>query len=146
MEANKPIYVSSSDEAVEAIGTPGQENPPIGFAASSKLHKNESNGWALAAVNLLPNTGVPQINTIYMVEGSEHSAAAKLLIRFILGGADGTSEGYEPFNTLGGWPVRDDIEAVEGSTPLDELNVAEFDPMGIYEVINDVYDFWTMLP
>lgn len=146
LKENKPIYVSSSDEAAEAIGTPGQENPPIGFAASSKLRKNESNGWALAAVNLLPNTGVPQINTIYMVEGSEHSAAAKLLIRFILGGANGTSEGYEPFNTLGGWPVRDDIEAVEGSTPLDELNVAEFDPMGIYEVINDVYDFWTMLP
>lgn len=146
LKENKPIYVSSSDEAAEAIGTPGQENPPIGFAASSKLRKNESNGWALAPVNLLPNTGVPQINTIYMVEGSEHSAAAKLLIRFILGGADGTSEGYEPFNTLGGWPVRDDIEPIEGSTPLDELNVAEFDPMGIYEVINDVYDFWTMLP
>lgn len=146
LKANDPVYTSSSDEAAEAIGTPGQTNPPIGFAASSKMRKNESNGWVLESVNLLPNTGVPQINNIYMVEGSENTAAAKLLIRFILGGADGTSEGYDPFNTLGGWPVRDDIEAVEGSTPLSDLNVATFNPMEIYPIVNDVYDFWTILP
>lgn len=146
LKANEPVYTTSSDEVAEAIGTPGQTNPPIGFAASSKLRKNESNGWVLEPANLLPNTGVPQINTIYVVEGAEHPNAAKLLIRYILGGADGTSKGYEPFNTLGGWPVRDDIEAVDGSVPLSELNVADFNPMEIYNIVNDVYDFWTMLP
>ncbi|OON98319.1 MAG: hypothetical protein ATN35_05500 [Epulopiscium sp. Nele67-Bin004] len=146
LKANDLVYTTSSDEASEAIGTRGQTNPPIGFAASSKMRKNESNDWVLEPVNVLPNTGVPQINGLYMVEGSEHTAAAKLLIRFIMGGDDGTSEGYEPFNTLGGWPVRDDIQPVDGVLPLSELNLGTYDPMATYDVINDVYDFWLMLP
>ena len=70
-------------------------------------------------MNLYPTTGIPAINTLYVVEGCEHPAAAKLLIRFMMGGIDGDTSGYEPFNTLGGWPVRDDIEPAEGSVPYE---------------------------
>lgn len=139
---NAPVFTSSSDEAAEAVGTRGQANPPIGFAASSKVRKNEDSDWVLAPVNLTPNTGIPAINTLYAVEGAKHSSAAKLLIRFMMGGTDGTETGYSHFNTLGGWPVRDDIVAAEGSTPYSEVNVAEFDPLQIYETIGDVTDFW----
>lgn len=142
---NEPIFTSSSDEIAEAVGTKGQTNPPIGFCASSKLRKNIDNDWCLAPVNLYPTTGIPAINTLYIVEGCEHPNAAKLLIRFMLGGTDGDTSGYEPFNTLGGWPVRDDIEPAEGSTPYDELNVSAFDPVAIYDNINAVRDFWTLL-
>ena len=72
-------------------------------------------------------------------------AAAKLLIRFMMGGIDGDTSGYAPFNTLGGWPVRDDIEPAEGSTPYSELNVSPFDPDEIYVTYNTVRDFWQML-
>ena len=95
---NEPIYTSSSDEIAEAVGTPGQSDPPVGFSASSKLRKNEDNGWVLAPVNLYPTTGIPAINTLYVVEGCEHPAAAKLLIRFMMGGIDGDTSGYEPFH------------------------------------------------
>ena len=142
---NEPIYTSSSDEIAESVGTPGQENPPVGFCASSKLRKNEDNGWVLAPVNLYPTTGIPAINTLYVVEGCAHPAAAKLLIRFMMGGIDGDTSGYEPFNTLGGWPVRDDIEPAEGSTPYSELNVSPFDPDTIYVEYNNVRDFWQLL-
>ena len=142
---NEPIYTSSSDEIAEAVGTPGQSDPPVGFSASSKLRKNEDNGWVLAPVNLYPTTGIPAINTLYVVEGCEHPAAAKLLIRFMMGGIDGDTSGYAPFNTLGGWPVRDDIEPAEGSTPYSELNVSPFDPDEIYVTYNTVRDFWQML-
>lgn len=142
---NEPIFTSSSDEIAEAVGTRGQTNPPIGFCASSKLRKNIDNDWCLAPINLYPTTGIPAINTLYIVEGCEHPNAAKLLIRFMLGGTDGDTSGYEPFNTLGGWPVRDDIEPAEGSTPYDELNVSAFDPVAIYDNINAVRDFWTLL-
>ena len=142
---NEPIYTSSSDEIAEAVGTPGQSDPPVGFSASSKLRKNEDNGWVLAPVNLYPTTGIPAINTLYVVEGCQHPAAAKLLIRFMMGGIDGDTSGYEPFNTLGGWPVRDDIEPAEGSTPYSELNVSPFDPDQIYVEYNTVRDFWQML-
>lgn len=142
---NKPTYTSSSDEIAESVGTPGQSDPPVGFSASSKLRKNEDNGWVLAPVNLYPTTGIPAINTLYVVEGCEHPAAAKLLIRFMMGGIDGDTSGYEPFNTLGGWPVRDDIEPAEGSVPYEEMNVSPFDPDEIYVNYNAVRDFWQML-
>ena len=79
------------------------------------------------------------------MEGCEHPAAAKLLIRFMMGGIDGDTSGYKPFNTLGGWPVRDDIEPTEGSTPFSEINVAPFDANEIYMNYNTVRDFWQMM-
>ena len=145
LAANEPIYAASSDETAEAIGARGQTNPPIGFSASSKVRKNKDNDWCLVPINLYPTIGIPAINTLYVVEGCEHPAAAKLLIRFMLGGIDGDTSGYEPFNTLGGWPVRDDIAPAEGSTPYDELYTSDFDPDAIYQTINDVRDFWTLL-
>ena len=145
LHANEPIFTASSDEIAEAVGTPGQKDPPVGFCASSKLRKAEDNGWVFAPVNLEPDTGIPAVNTLYIVEGCEHPAAAKLLVRFMMGGIDGDTSGYKPFNTLGGWPVRDDIEPAKGSTPYSEINVAPFDANEIYVNYNTVRDFWQML-
>ena len=145
LHANEPIFFDSSDACVEAVGTPGQIDPPIGFGASSKLRKAEENGWVIDAINLTPNTGIPAVNTLYVVEGCEHPAAAKLLIRFMMGGIDGDTSGYQPFNTFGGWPVRDDIAQSEGAMPYSEVNVADFDADEIYYNYNIVRDFWQML-
>lgn len=145
LHANEPIFFDSSDACVEAVGTPGQADPPIGFGASSKLRKAEENGWVIDAINLVPNTGIPAVNTLYVVEGCEHPAAAKLLIRFMMGGIDGDTSGYAPFNTFGGWPVRDDINPPEGAMPYSEVNVAHFDADEIYVNYNTVRDFWQML-
>lgn len=145
LHANSPIFTSSSDEIAESVGTRGQTNPPIGFCASSKIRKNKDNDWCLAPINLVPTTGIPAINTLYIVEGCEHPSAAKLLVRFMMGGMDGDTSGYKPFNTLGGWPVRDDLEPAEGSTPFNELHVSDFDPSEIYVNINTVRDFWQLL-
>lgn len=145
LHANEPIYCASSDACAEAVGIPGQTNPPIGFSASSKLRKAEENGWVLAPINLTPNTGIPATNTLYIVEGCEHPAGAKLLVRFMMGGIDGDTSGYQPFNTLGGWPVRDDITPAEGAVPLSEVNVADFNAEEIYVNYNYVRDFWQML-
>lgn len=145
LHANNPIFTASSDEIAESVGTPGQADPPVGFCASSKLRKAADNGWMFAPVNLEPDTGIPAINTLYIVEGSDHPSAAKLLVRFMMGGIDGDTGGYKPFNTLGGWPVRDDLAAAEGSTPFEEINVAPFDATEIYYNYNIVRDFWQQL-
>ncbi len=142
---NKPIYTSSGEEIAESVGTKGQANPPIGFSSSSKLRKNKDNDWALAPINLYPTVGMPAVNTVYVVGECKHPNAAKLFLRFMMGGDDGTSAGYKEFNTLGGWPVRDDIQPVEGSMPLSELNTAAYKPTEIYNHINSVRDFWTLL-
>ena len=145
LHANNPIFTASSDEIAESVGTPGQSDPPVGFCASSKLRKAEENGWLFAPVNLEPDTGIPAVNTLYIVEGSDHPSAAKLLVRFMMGGVDGDIGGYKPFNTLGGWPVRDDLAPAEGSTPFEEINVAPFDATEIYYNYNTVRDFWQQL-
>ena len=75
----------------------------------------------------------------------QHPNAAKLLVRFIMGGMDGDTSGNDPFNTLGGWPVRDDITPAEGSIPLEEWNLLQVDTSDIYYNINNVRDFWTLL-
>lgn len=140
---NDPIFTASSDEVVEGVGTRGQTMPPIGFASSTKLRKNADNDWCLVPVNLEPTVGIPQINSLYVVNNCQHPNAAKLLIRFMMGGIDGDTSGNDPFNTLGGWPVRDDIEAAAGSVPLEEWNLANVDTEEIYYNINKVRDFWT---
>lgn len=142
---NEPVYTASSDEVAESVGTPGQTDPPVGFCASSKLRKAEENGWLFAPVNLEPDTGIPAVNTLYIVDKTPHPSGAKLLVRFMMGGVDGDISGYSPFNTLGGWPVRDDIEPAEGSTPYSEINVAPFDAEEIYYAYNTVRDFWQKL-
>jgi|GEM_PF-43400 len=145
LRANNPVYTASSDEAAQAVGTPGQTDPPIGFSASSKLRKAVDNGWKLNSVNLYPTNGIPAINTLYIVQGCKHPAGAKLFIRFMMGDTDGDLSGYKQFNTLGGWPVRDDIKAAEGSTPLSEMHISPFDPDQIYDNFNKVRDFWQAL-
>lgn len=144
LRENEPIFVASSDESAEAVGAPGQTNPPVGFTASSKYRKAKDNGWVFAPVNLEPDTGIPAVNTLYIVEGCEHPAAAKLLVRFMMGGVDGDTSGYAPFNTVGGWPVRDDIEGKDEHT-LAEINVAAFNATEIYYNYNAVRDFWQQL-
>jgi iron(III) transport system substrate-binding protein len=144
--ANDIIYISSSDEICESVGTPGQRNPPpVGFAASSKLRKNESDGWVLEPINISPSTGIDNLNNLYIVNECPHPNAAKLLLRWMLGEADGSGDGFKPFNTLGGWPIRDDVQPVEGSTPLSELKVWTADPGFIYANSDDLLDFWIAL-
>ena len=135
---NEPIFTSSSDDVVEGVGTRGQSTPPIGFASSTKLRKNKDNDWCLVPVNLEPTVGIPQINSLYVVDNCQHPNAAKLLIRFMMGGIDGDTSGNDPFNTLGGWPVRDDIEPAAGSVPLDEWNLIHVSTEDIYYNINKV--------
>ncbi len=80
-----------------------------------------------------------------VVNNCQHPNAAKLLIRFMMGGTDGDTSGNDPFNTLGGWPVRDDIEPAEGSVPLEDWNLIHVSTEDIYYNINKVRDFWTTL-
>lgn len=100
----------------------------------------------------MPRSGKPRADHWYPAD--QHpvrcrrvraSECCQALVRFMMGGADGDVSGYKYFNTLGGWPVRDDIEPAEGSTPYSELHVSDFNVTDIYENINPVRDFWTLL-
>lgn len=141
--ANDLVFMSSSSEMVEAVGTRGQTNPPIAYASSSKMRERVEKDFAIQVVSdVLPHTGIPALNTVYIVNEAPHPNGAKLLIRWLLGEADGKGEGFVPFNTIGGWPIRDDVQPVEGAVPLSEVNIQSFDANAIYHKIQEVSDFW----
>lgn len=139
---NGLIYYGSSEEVANAIGTAGQQNAPIGFCSSTKYRKAADNGWKMAPVNLYPDTGIPGVDGLYVVEGCEHPAAAKLLARFMMGGVDGDLSGINPFLTVGSFPIRSDMTAPEGYISLEDMNLADFDAEAIYYNFPIVMDFW----
>lgn len=143
LAANKPVYIHSSDEIVQNVGTPDQADPPVGYASSSKMRQVKDKGYTMNVMTkILPTTGIPAQNNLYIANECQHPYAAKLLLRWMLGEADGKGEGFKPFNTLGGWPVRDDVELAKGSTPLKDIPLWPDDPEYIYQHISEMNDFW----
>ncbi len=139
---NDPVFMSSSDEVCESVAGTGVTEKKLGYGASSKVRKNADNGWSLVPINILPSTGIPNLNNLYIVNECPHPNAAKLLVRWMVGEADGTGEGFNPFNTLGGWSVRNNVPDKEGNTPLTDLNVWPADVMFIYDHLQDMQDFF----
>ncbi|MDR1211447.1 MAG: ABC transporter substrate-binding protein [Spirochaetaceae bacterium] len=143
---NDIVFESSSDSVCIAVGTPGQKGPGmLGWGASSKLRKNESDGWVLAPINMTPGTSLHNQNNLYVVTNAAHPNAAKLFIRWMLGETDGKGPGFSPFNTLGGWSVRDDVIPAEGNPLLGDVLTLEADPAWLYQNVPEIQDFWTAL-
>ena len=138
---NDVIFAASSDEVCESVAGAGVTEKKLGYGASSKVRKNKDNGWTLVPINIRPSTGIPNPNNLYIVDEAPHPNAAKLLVRWMVGEADGKGKGFDPFNTLGGWSVRDNVTLAEGSTPMNELKVWDFDCMFVYENIPEMEDF-----
>jgi iron(III) transport system substrate-binding protein len=146
LAGNDIVYFGSNDEVCEAAGIPGQKPPTmVGYAASSKLRKNITDGWVMAPANISPANSLTNTNNLYIVNECPHPAAAKLLLRFMMGESDGTADGYKPFNVLGAWPVRDDIEPEAGSQPLNEILLWNGDPVYLYKNLPEIRDFWLSL-
>jgi iron(III) transport system substrate-binding protein len=130
-----------SNEVVIGVATPGQKEKKLGFSFSSKLRMNTNNGLVLGPLTLDPPVTISLPNVLYIVNECPHPNAAKLFLRWIVGEADGKSDGFKPFNTLGGWPVRNDVPVTEGNLLLSEKSFMIADPDFLYENLIDVQDF-----
>ena len=135
---NNPLE-SGTDAALEGLSL--ADEVLIAMGPSSKLRNNASKGWKLKEIEIEPYVGIPATNVLYIVDNCPHPNAAKLLVRWMMGETDGTGEGNKPFQTLGGWSVRDDIADTEGMTTLAEMNIVPEDPSYVYENISDLIDF-----
>ena len=141
--ANDPIMAKGSDEVIELVGAKGQANPPVGYSSSVKLRKT-SDGYA---INYGPETmsvanGIPALNFVGIANECEHPNAAKLFIKFWLGGEDGKGAGYKPLVSLGSWSVRPENPTAEGNIPRENIPLWEIDFDFIYNNIEDVRDYW----
>jgi len=139
---NDPVLISSGEDIVESIGQMGQATPHIGIAPSSKLRHIEQSGIPLAAVfDLKPRISAIGTSSLYIADQSPHPNAAKLLIRWVMGEADGKSKGLEPFNMLGSWIPRTDIDN-PNPISVEEISAWEVDQEFYNKNFTNFRNFW----
>ncbi|ADK80981.1 ABC transporter substrate-binding protein [Sediminispirochaeta smaragdinae] len=141
---NDLIIMTSDTDITEAVGAPGQSDPPFGIATSSKMRKAGDDLLINVANDLLPRLGVLDPAYLYITDQSEHVNAAKLLLRWIGGEADGTGEGFKPFHVRGSWPSRTDVAPID-TPPLNSLNLWPLDLNYNYMILDDMRNFWLTL-
>ncbi len=144
LSANDLIVMTSDTDIVEAVGAPGQKNPPFGIATSSKM-RNAAKGLMInVAEYLSPRLGILDPAYIYVADGAEHVNAAKLFIRWMGGEADGSGPGFKPFHVRGSWPSRADVKPVE-TQELSTMNLWSVDMVYNYQHLDDLRNFWMTL-
>lgn len=83
---NDPVLQSSSENVAKAVGTPGQENPPISFyIGTSKLTLNQSDGLVNAIADIEPVDVQVGESYIAIAVFAKHPNTAKLWIRWVMG-------------------------------------------------------------
>ncbi|WP_072314446.1 extracellular solute-binding protein [Agrococcus sp. Marseille-P2731] len=140
---NGLVLVDDTDAVNAAVGTTGQEQPPVGFTSYSDRRDNEEEGWALqAASGVVPANGIVFPALLGITEGAEHPAAARLMIDFLMGDdSEDGGAGFEPFHVAGDYPTRTDIAPHEDALPLEELGAWSIDPEATVELRDATADF-----
>ncbi len=85
LAANRLILTPGDDEAAEAVGAPGQAEPPVGFFSQTKLELNEESGYKLGVCgDVAPWAGFAYPKYIQLVAGGPTPNAAKLFVHYVL--------------------------------------------------------------
>ncbi len=142
--ANGLIFTTSSNEIVEAIGAPGQSDPPLGFMISSKIRRVDIGLNVATDYGLSPVDGVYSANSISIAGGAKNINTAKLFIRWLLGETDGQGEGLKPYLQEGVWSTRTDIESA-AIKQLDEVNFWQNDFSQMQIEREQINSFWAEL-
>ncbi|SFV38791.1 iron(III) transport system substrate-binding protein [Devosia crocina] len=139
---NDLILVSSTDDVNAAVGTLGQDNPPVGFTSYSDRRDNEDEGWALQVANdVTPSNGIIFPAVLAVSSSATHPAAARLVIDFLMGDDSETGgAGFAPFYVAGDYATRSDIVSHPDAVPLDEFVAWAIDPAATAEIRQDVGD------
>lgn len=140
----KMTFIGDGDELVLAVHNSTADDPALALASGGKISNRDESGYNIAwCTNLTPYTGLENCEYMYVVEGSDAPAGARLFIRYITGGADGKSGGLKPFSKEGNWAVRDDVESDWNPVSLQDCGAIDSDLETIYNVYLDTQDMWT---
>lgn len=92
LAANQPIIGKTDTETSEAVGAPGQSDPPIGHMSTGKFRENEASGFKLGLCSgMKPWIGYFSPKTALIASGTDSPNMAKLFVRWML-----TQEGAQP--------------------------------------------------
>ncbi|WP_159611086.1 ABC transporter substrate-binding protein [Glutamicibacter sp. JC586] len=129
MAANQPILTKSSEEASEAVGAGGQDDPPMALMSSAKYRNIEEKGYSLGVCEgLVPWVGKASPKSLTIASGSKSPNAAKLFVHFVL-----TQEGIEPQISDGKISANSSIKQPEDAAHVGKhLNeIFQFDNAGL---------------
>ncbi len=139
---NGIILKSGGSDVAIAVGAPGQKNPPLGIIGPSKLRlKEEQTLYFDICWGLKPFDTFMSKQSVSIAVNAPHPNAAKLFIKWLYGDEKG-GRGFEPWYSLGVWPVRTDVEPPKGSKRLDEVNIWAEDAQWLYMNVMSFRDFW----
>jgi iron(III) transport system substrate-binding protein len=140
---NGLVLTTSDGSASKAVGTAGQSDPPLGFCVASSKIRDNDNGQKLGiAWEAAPKVGITKENYLVMANKAPHPNAAKLMIRWLLGDANG-AKGFEPWQVPGQWSCRSDVKPLL-DIGLQDLKTCTWyvDYKWVYENGLEVRDFW----
>ena len=140
---SKMTFISDGDELVRAVHNSTADKPALALASAGKIENREESGYNIAwCINLSPYTALLNTESMFVVQGCDNPAGARLFIRYITGGADCQSGGLKPFTKMGNWPLRDDFVDEKNPAKLDELGARTNDLVSIYNIYPNVQDMW----
>jgi iron(III) transport system substrate-binding protein len=129
--ANDLILVGSTDDVNAAVGSLGQDNPPVGFTSYSDRRDNEEEGWALQVANAVePAPGIIFPAILALASEPNNPAAARLVIDFLMGDESETGgPGLKPFYVAGDYVTRTDIPPHPDAVPLVDFTAWRIAPV-----------------
>lgn len=141
---NDLVLLKSGGDAVDGVALSEDELPPIAIASTVSLRDVVNHDYNIAIVeDIKPRLSSPILKSFLVANNANNVNAAKLFIRYMSGGDDGDAAGFDPLNTPGTWPLREDVEQdLEGIvSPYDELEWWERDDEFIYENTTNLRNF-----
>ena len=94
---NGPVFLGSSDDVVEGVGTPvskGNAVPKITmFGSGSKIRYNDTKGYVLGVIDLDPVDVILNPTYLMIPRLAPHPNVAKLLIAWLMGSAEPIERG-----------------------------------------------------
>lgn len=141
---NGMVMFGAGGDVAKAVGSRGQEDPPLGITSYSKLRTAaDSNLHMAPALNLKPVGGFHSKVVIAIPKFAPNPNAAKLMVRWMMG-AEGEDmvAGYKPYHVLGDWSSRTDIPEPKGQKPIEETGFWMEEGDWLYGNAVKIRDFW----
>ena len=140
--------LDGGDSVVSAVHE-SLNGPTLGLCSASKIDNSKAvmgeNGMDIAWVTgLAPYTAQNAASYLYVVEGCDNPAGARLFINYMLGGEDGNSGCYSVFDKRGHWSVRDDVTYAESGIALADVGLKSPDFEQIYDYYLSIQSYWSL--
>lgn len=140
----KCTFISDGDEIIKAVANSTKDKPALGLASAGKITNRDDNKMAIAWVtDLKPYVSTLNTSYVYTVPKSDSPAGARLFIRYMLGGDDGSGEGYKAVLKEGSWSVRSDTTNKKNPFELKDSHTISSNLTDVYDNYLNVSDFWT---